>query len=671
MYKNALMDQLSYLNDDSNGSLLHFSITEGQVNNEFLRQGPVAAHLVQTSGLAPRLLVAFPAGNSAVGLWCVQGTALQWLSPHRIRAVRSIDDQGRPQFGIEVEFDVDSSTLTIKAAVLGSARVLRDYQISGYLPDSMQNQVSFGCDHTKWSRTRLDDKLGYALTLQAPGGYVDIDEHGLTRYQAAPSHPLHLRLVALCGEAPMEPIDMQQLLRQPSAGPLRARQSLTFLSYRDKLLAGSWRFNTYFGRDTLMSLLLLLPALTPDAIEAGLSAVLKRLGQSGEVAHEEDIGEWAVLHGSVGAAPRYDYQMIDDDFMLAPVVAAYLLNQPEGRQRAAVFLARSCSEGHTLGAALARNFQLVLDSAASFARLPSIDSLIRLKHGRLTGDWRDSADGLGGGTICYSVNAVLVPAALRSIAALVDSGLLVDYLQICASEFTVVAEVWERQVPEYFSFTCSAEQMRDAVLTHAIETDVDPAAALASLSTAPLKFQALALDTSGKAIPVMHSDLGFALTLQSPPAAVIECELSAIMRPFPAGLMTDVGLLVANGAYAEPNVRTMFGPDRYHGAVVWSWQQALLAAGLARQLQRADLPASTRTLIAEAESTLWKAINRTQEYGNSELWSWRWQDGVYKMHAFGFGCPTSDESNAVQLWSTVYLAVHTPHISYTDATMDN
>ena len=71
---------------------------------------------------------------------------------------------------------------------------------------------------------------------------------------------------------------------------MAARNTLRFLSYREKFLAGSWRFNTYFGRDTLMSLRLLMPALQPPAIEAGLNSVLARLADDGEVAHEEGIG---------------------------------------------------------------------------------------------------------------------------------------------------------------------------------------------------------------------------------------------------------------------------------------------------------------------------------------------------------------------------------------------
>lgn len=44
------------------------------------------------------------------------------------------------------------------------------------------------------------------------------------------------------------------------------------------------------------------------------------------------------------------------------------------------------------------------------------------------GEWRDSNDGLAGGRIPYDVNAVLVPAALDSTAALQASGLLHPYL---------------------------------------------------------------------------------------------------------------------------------------------------------------------------------------------------------------------------------------------------
>ena len=124
------------------------------------------------------------------------------------------------------------------------------------------------------------------------------------------------------------------IARKPDAA---ARNVLTFLSYKEKFLAGSWRFNTYFGRDTLMSVRLLMPVLAPEAVEAGLGAVLTRLSPKGEVAHEEDIGEFAILDhlrasGEKSDAPAFNYNMIDGNFMLAPVAAQWLLDDARGRR---------------------------------------------------------------------------------------------------------------------------------------------------------------------------------------------------------------------------------------------------------------------------------------------------------------------------------------------------
>src|SRR5687768_10282845 len=58
---------------------LTFRIDEGRNINSFLRDGPVAAHLLLRSGHEPRVLVAFPAGNSGVGLWFEETDApIEW-----------------------------------------------------------------------------------------------------------------------------------------------------------------------------------------------------------------------------------------------------------------------------------------------------------------------------------------------------------------------------------------------------------------------------------------------------------------------------------------------------------------------------------------------------------------------------------------------------------------
>src|SRR5258707_11287716 len=161
--------------------------------------------------------------------------------------------------------------------------------------------------------------------------------------RAGPDGNIGLRITGLTGETPLTPLLGPELLNDSAGSDAAARDTLTFLAYREKLLAGSWRFDTYFGRDTLMSVRLLMPVLAPEAIEAGLGAVLARLSADGEVAHEEGIGEFAVLShkkqdGVLSDAPIFDYAMIDGNYLLAPVLAAYLLETPEGKKRAAGYL---------------------------------------------------------------------------------------------------------------------------------------------------------------------------------------------------------------------------------------------------------------------------------------------------------------------------------------------
>jgi hypothetical protein len=56
---------------------------------------------------------------------------------------------------------------------------------------------------------------------------------------------------------------------------------LAFLAYSDKFLAGGWRFLTYFGRDTMLALRLLLPVVSTTTAEAILGAVIERTNDTG------------------------------------------------------------------------------------------------------------------------------------------------------------------------------------------------------------------------------------------------------------------------------------------------------------------------------------------------------------------------------------------------------
>ena len=646
-----------------------YQLTEGQNLNAFVRQGPVAAHLLLRNGVDPRILVAFPAGNSGVGLWFGQlGAPATWRIEQAPTPVTLRDAKQRPLYGITTTATIDAAALTPKQAVLSNVRFLRDYQSIAKFPAELDVAPRVEGRKLIWARDRIDGAPGYLLAVEVLAGTL---ANGAIAKPA--NGPIRLRIVAASGDTPLTGFRESELLK-PNAAPDRgARNALGFLSYREKFMAGSWRFNTYFGRDTLMSVRMLMPVLQPAAVEAGLGAVLARLNDAGEVAHEEGLSEFAILDRRAHNLPggdqaTLDYAMVDDHYMLAPVAAEFLRNQA-GAAEARTFLARKVpsetgAQPTAAGQLLVRNLRFVVQQAAAFAAKPEWRNLIAIKYGRMTGEWRDSEEGMGRGRYSYNVNGVFVPAALEAADALLTAGLLTPYLsaedRAELAKASAMAAVWRERAPGLFRTDVPAAEAAEQVRGYAAKVGVPAAPALAALGGKSLSFNAISLDANGKPVPILNSDDGFLLLFGHPDLAELERTVGSAMRPFPAGLMTDIGLLVANAAQAAPEVEDRFGPGAYHGAVVWSWQQALFAAGLERQLARRDLPAATRTLLTDAQAKLWRAINAARATANSELWSWAYRDGRYQVVPFGAGKQDVDESNAAQLWSTVYLAVRPP-----------
>jgi hypothetical protein len=651
---------------------LDFEVQEGLNINRFVREGNVAAHLLLRSGTDPRVLIAFPAGDSGVGLWFDHHSGrVSWTLRGRPEAIHDSDSSGRVLYGIAADATVAGQDLQIRQAVLSSIRVLRDFQSLGTVPSAVAAAPTVHGRTLRWSRDRLDGAAGYRLVLEVTHGQLR-DGH----IRAGPDGKIGLRITGLTGETPLTPLVDGELLHDSAGSDAAARNTLTFLAYREKLLAGSWRFDTYFGRDTLMAVRLLMPVLSAAAVEAGLSSVLVRLSVQGEVAHEEDIGERAVLDhlnsdGSRSAAPVFDYKMIDGDYLLAPVASAWLVHDRRARPRAAAFLATAAGDlserRGSCGAALVDNLRFVLQSAAAFAADPNTAHLIGLKPGFSVGEWRDSEDGIGRGRYPYDVNAVLVPAALEAAAQLYDSGLLSPYLgagdRALLGRASQMARTWRAQAPQLFEVAIPRKAAGSAIETYAASQAIAAQPGLAALGPDDLRFHAIALDGSGMPIPVMHSDEGFALLFEELDAERVDRAVTVLMRPFPAGLMTGAGMLVANPAFCAPSLQARFNRNAYHGTVVWSWQQALFAAGLERQLQRRDLPPAVRTHLIGAQQVLWSAIKATRSMNNSELWSWSFAAGRYRVAPFGAAAADADESNAAQLWSTVYLAVRPPEVA--------
>jgi len=450
-------------------------------------------------------------------------------------------------------------------------------------------------------------------------------------------------------------------LSERAGQELLDRKTLAFLAYQGKWLAGSWRFLTYFGRDTLLSARLLMPVLRPAAIEAALGSVLDRLSPAGEVAHEEDIGEFAALRraaegGAATREPIYDYKMVDDDFMLAIVAAEYLLDNAEGRERGARFLLRTRADGQRYADLLARNLELVAARATPFAQQPRWNNLVALRDGLPVGDWRDSNDGLGGGRYSYSVNASLVPAALAAAERLWQSELFSNASK--ATQAGKLAAAWQ-SAHRLFDARVSRAQAERAIRRFGKDNQLDVSEAVAAL-TGPVDLAALSLSAKGKPVMAMHSDEGFRLLFNRPEPAELEAIARRVRSPLPRGLWTPLGLVVANPAFIEDaDWRVRFGRDRYHGTVMWSWQHALVAAGFERQLAREDLPEATRGELDAAQKALWQAIRRSDQLRQGENWSWRIRDGHWQVEHLG-GFMADDEANAAQLWSTVFLAIRDP-----------
>lgn len=126
-----------------------------------------------------------------------------------------------------------------------------------------------------------------------------------------------------------------------------------------------------------------------------------------------------------------------------------------------------------------------------------------------------------------------------------------------------------------------------------------------------------------------------------------------IRRTFPAGLMTDVGMLIANPAFGnDPVYASNWTTGAYHGTVVWSWQLAMMAKGLELQMGRCEVTANFSVSSAKkrvvatpdfctddsifdnvkaAYNALWDSIELNNDQLSTEMWSWVYSDGKFQV----------------------------------------
>ena len=274
--------------------------------NYFYSDCHVDAQAVVTSPLpgsnltiiGPRFIIAWPAGNSGVaayfqpqngvngslGIKLVNSTIASPLTS----IYHEIAGSKYPTVGVTGVLTLNSSA-ELSVPILGSIRTIRDFvEGPSLLQPVIQDAIkahTVNSTGASLSRLWLDNVTTTTFSMVPNGsGSVKVDNKTL-KFEAG-----SYVFTASFNYPQLQQLTEDQVLSQASR-PLITQEpdqttSLSFLSYTDKLLAGAWRFLTYFGRDSMISALLLNPVLSKgknSAIEAVIGAVLERINRTGKM----------------------------------------------------------------------------------------------------------------------------------------------------------------------------------------------------------------------------------------------------------------------------------------------------------------------------------------------------------------------------------------------------
>jgi hypothetical protein len=339
------------------------------------------------------------------------------------------------------------------------------------------------------------------------------------------------------------------------------------LASKEKLMAGLPNYATYFGRDMMMTSLMMQPVWTDAMAEFVIASALRKLGPQGDVSHEEALGGQAIRENAadynaqmteyfrqVGrgnrtaaatalASARFiladlqrvreNYHMRDDEFQLPVVVARYLTNPAVTTGRKRAFLDSLDGRGTRI-AVLMRELSLVASLAAPYARDPIVQNLIgspRLDPTQWRSiSWRDSNAGYANGRFAMDINAIWVPRALQSIAEILAalrtigysndrlmalmsgaSGSALSELARDEALFQRAIQNWQGAV-RHFVVSFTPEEIRARVtgklqsLPAAERAYWQGVLAATGADSQPLEFVAISLDSAGRPIPVVNTD---------------------------------------------------------------------------------------------------------------------------------------------------------------------
>lgn len=416
--------------------------------------------------------------------------------------------------------------------------------------------------------------------------------------------------------------------------PTRARwiarqiAGVELLASRDKLMAGLPTYATYFGRDMLVSALMMQPVWRPEMNAFVISAALRKLAPNGEVSHEEALGgqavreaaaEYVALHARADTtrraaqadslrarahavlrarrATRENYHMVDDEYQLPILLARYLDDPRLSAAQKRAWLEEQDAGSSRLSQILAA-LNVVATRTAAYAADPAPRNLVSFAPRDATADsfggqprwfaqsWRDSGAGYGNGRYAMDVNAIYVPQALaalqRILTALRALGLEEAVRQWIGPPRGPAATLalyvddraaldsarlrWEGAVA-HFVVRQSADDVRQAVAARvgAMPPDAQALWRAAPPSGDGLAFLAVALDERGAPIAVANSDPATRLFLDGLMGT------AAVTGPARDALRRDVSLFARR--YPEgllvPGVGAVVANDAYAPPPVW------------------------------------------------------------------------------------------------------
>jgi hypothetical protein len=576
-------------------------------------------------------------------------------------------------------------------------------------------------------RLSLDGRNRLRLELHTgPGDTVTRPTPRTVAVRAGSGRSVTLRIRVSTDAAALTPLDRNEIFNREfqqflaaasraadSVGRVRYRRlerqvkGVELLSAREKLMAGLPNFATYFGRDMMMTALMMRAVWRPGMSEHVIAGVLRKLGPDGEVSHEEALGgqairENAVVYDSLLTASeraarggrraesdtliarardvlrdlqrtRENYHMVDDEYQLPVLAARWLADSTVPRERKRAFLLTAERGRKPRLADLVRELAVVAGRTRAYVKDPRPLNLVSFPrrdptHWR-SASWRDSDAGYAGGRFAMDINAIWVPEALASISRILavlpslglapgaldtlvpglDTTALGLYLRDRAA-LSQAVEAW-RGARQHFEVVLAPEEIGKRLRAKLAWLPAEERGYWEQVLRGAgepgdsLRFLALSLDADGRPIPVVNTDPATGLFLGTFTAPG---EVEPFVRVFPVALFADsLGPLVANDAYASRQVWERFRKDTYHGPrVVWGREVNLLLLGLANAVAAG----------ADCEGRYRQALRRTLDavhasgLEHNELWSYRIENGKLRPTRYG---ATSD----IQLWSGTNIAV--------------